>query len=62
MHSLYTQPGSRFNSRFRFRVLIKLFGSNFFKKNQNDIVLVNKQKSTECNQIFDWINLLGQRG
>jgi len=28
-------------------------GSIFFKKNQNHVVLVKKQKSTGCNQIFD---------
>jgi len=62
MDSLYTQPGSRLNSRFRFQVLIMFFVLIFFKKNQNDIILVKKQKSTKYNQIFNRINLLGLRG
>jgi hypothetical protein len=55
MHSLYTQPGSRLNSRFRFQVLIKLFRLNFFKKKSKPhcfsekIKIVKKQKSIECN-------------
>jgi len=34
---------------------------NSLKKNQNDIVLVKKQKSTGCNWVFDWV-LSGQLG
>jgi hypothetical protein len=37
-----------------FRVLIGSPGSIFFL-NQNDVVLVKKQKSTGCNRVFDQV-------
>ena len=52
-----------------FQVLTELAGSiSILKKIQNDIVLVKKQKSKGCNQVFDrilpghWFNLPSRPG
>jgi hypothetical protein len=51
-HSFQIRPGLR----SRFQVLTRSSGFdrvNFFFLNQNDVVLVKKQKSTGYNRVFD---------